>query len=212
MRRLGWILLFTLACTSFAQKTDSPIWEPPSVIEFPDYSKSTVRHEIITGLRVSGMGIVLEESALEAVKSRAGGTIGHRGDAGDSLSWLCFHGTNTEDPWVLWLMSGEMDGGSVGGFRWQRLDQTTAIDTRCQPLYQGKQGIELPITLRLGTKEAAVLNMLGQPTNRLGDLLLYLHEHEEKVRNEPYTAMNTVAVVLRGGAVWALEVWKSTTN
>src|SRR5438094_6607459 len=146
MRRLGWTLFLTLVYTSFAQKTDTPIWEPPSVIEFPDYSKSTVPHEIVTGLRVSGIGIVLEETELDAVKSRAGGTIGHRGDAGDSLSWLCFHGTGIEGASVLWLMSGEMDAGSVGGFRWQRLDQTASVDNRCQPLPQGNQGIPSPIT------------------------------------------------------------------
>jgi hypothetical protein len=182
------------------------------MVEFPDYSTSTVPREIITGLRVSGIGIALEGSELAAVKTRAGGTIGHRGDAATALSWLCFHGINPEGDWVLWLMSGEMDGDSVGGFRWQSIGHATEVDRRCQTLPEGQGGVELPVPLRLGMGEAGVLDTLGHPTNRLGNTLLYLHEHEGKIRNEPYTAMNTVAVLLRGGVVWAIEVWKSTTD
>jgi len=53
---------------------------------------------------------------------------------------------------------------------------------------------------------------LGQPSKRLGDTLLYLHEHEETIKNEPFTALNTLAVLLSGQAVWAIEAWKSTTS
>src|ERR1700686_4858535 len=108
--RLGLALLCALVCNSSAQNTNrktvekTAIWEPPSGIEFPPSSKSTAPREMITGLRVSGLRIVLEDTGLAAVQRHTGGIIGHRGDGGDSLSWLCLHGTSPQGDWVLWLM------------------------------------------------------------------------------------------------------------
>jgi hypothetical protein len=198
--RLGLALLCASVCSSSAQNTSrktiekTAIWQPPSAIEFPPSSKSTVTREMITGLRVSGQTIVLEDTDLASVQKHTGGTIGHRGDAGDSLSWLCLHGTGPQGDWVLWLMSGEIDGGTVGGFRWQHVERKPQLDTRCQTLSEGRGGVELPVALQLGITEAAVRHIFGEPTAKLGNALLYLHEHELTAHNEPYTAMNTLVV------------------
>jgi hypothetical protein len=109
-------------------------------------------------------------------------------------------------------MSGEIDAGTVGGFRWQHVERKAQLDARCQTLPEGPGGVELPVALRLGITEAEVQHIFGQPTTRLGNALLYLHEHELTAHNQPYTAMNTLAVLLHGGVVWAIEVWKSTTS
>lgn len=216
--RFGLALLCVLVCNSSAQNTSrkplaaAAIWEPPSGIEFPEDSKSTVAKEMITALRVSGQRIVLEHTNLEAVRKHTGGTIGHSGDASESVSWLCLHGAGRQGDWVLWLMSGEIDGGTVGGFRWQHVDRNAQFDTRCQMLPEGRGSVELPIALKLGTTEAGVEHIFGQPTARLGNALLYQHEHETTIHNEPYTAMNTLAVLLHAGTVQAIEVWKSTIS
>jgi len=215
--RFGLALLCLLVCNSSAQNTSrktvaaTAIWEPRS-IEFPWDSKSTVAKEMITALRVSGQRIVLEHTNLEAVRKHTGGTIGHNGDAGDSLSWLCLHGTGRQGDWALWLMSGEIDGGTVGGFLWQHVDRNAQFDTRCQVLTEGRGSVELPIALKLGTTEAGVEHIFGQPTARLGNALFYLHEHETTAHKEPYTAMNTLTVLLHEGTVQAIEVWKSTIS
>jgi hypothetical protein len=163
-------------------------------------------------LQLPGLRIFLDSTQLTAVQRRLGGTIGSRGDAGDALHWLCFHGTDGKGGWLLWLESGEINGGAVGGFRWQRAGRTARFDARCRALPDGRRGVELPITLQLGIGEAGALHTLGSPTKRLGGTLLYLHEHEETIHGEPYTATNTLAVLLRGGVVWAIEAWKSTSS
>ena len=112
----------------------------------------------------------------------------------------------------MWLMSGEMDGGTVGGFLWKHVDRNARFDTRCQVLTEGRGSVELPIGLQLGTTEAGVEHIFGQPTARLGNALFYLHEHETTAHKEPYTAMNTLTVLLQEGTVQAIEVWKSTTS
>jgi len=53
---------------------------------------------------------------------------------------------------------------------------------------------------------------LGPPTAKSGDFLFYAHRHDLKLRNEPYTLMNTVTVEVKDGVVIAMRVWKSTQS
>jgi hypothetical protein len=113
------LLVCALFSSSSAQSRDKveirALWEPPATIEFPGTVKANISKEMINSLRVADKSIVLDETELTDVQRDVGGTIGSRGDAGDSLHWLCSSGRTVGDKWVLWLMSGEMNGGSVGG-------------------------------------------------------------------------------------------------
>jgi hypothetical protein len=140
-----------------------------------------------------------------------GGTIGHVGDAGEWFQWLCLHGADDTGPWVLWLESGEIDGPYVGGFEWARVPRSSQFDERCAALPDASK-VELPIQLRLSTPEASVLQLLGQPTFRKGNVLAYEHEHNETIRGEPFISDNGVYVGIREGVVWAINVWKTTSN
>jgi hypothetical protein len=51
--------------------------------------------------------------------------------------------------WVLWLESGEIDGGYVGSFQWQRLSNRDVLDSRCHALTGTTSAIKLPLSLRL---------------------------------------------------------------
>ncbi|MGD0696810.1 MAG: hypothetical protein ABSB82_18500 [Terriglobia bacterium] len=77
---------------------------------------------------------------------------------------------------------------------------------------EGEGGIELPIALRLDLTEMQVRKILGKPTVRYRSTLIFDHEHQETIRNEPATVSNTVAVALRDGVVWAIQVWKDSTS
>ncbi len=77
---------------------------------------------------------------------------------------------------------------------------------------ESEGGIELPIGLRLGQTEMQVRKILGGPAVRYRTTLIFYHEHEETIRNVPFTVSNVVAVALRGGVVWAIEVSKDTES
>src|SRR5579863_9923505 len=157
-----------VACVASAQapgRSPSPavpaIWEPPAWTFLREYPKATVSKEMVAKFRVSSFPVSLEETKMEDVRSSLGGTFGRKGDAGDYDEWLCFYGTDHPgDRWVLWLESGEIDGGTVGSFQWHRLNTSAVIDRRCQMLGEAK--VEVPIALRLGMGEAEVLKNLGQ--------------------------------------------------
>jgi len=216
------ILFCAVACSTFAQTAarpsedkDLPIWRPQQVLKFDDdtlHIKATVPKEMIASLRVSDVTIRLEEdSELEALPARFGGEIGSQGDASESLGWLCLHGVDAKGPWVLWLESGEIDGPYVGAFLWRRGSHSSRFDDRCAALPDTSK-VELPIDLGLGASEAKVIQTLGRPSSRKGDILFYKHEHNESIRGETFTSSNTVVVALRHGVVHAIAVSKTTIN
>jgi hypothetical protein len=218
MTRLSGISVLILAGTAFIQTANrsSPsgtarvMWEPPAWNLFPVLPKPTVSKEMLAELRVSDLPVRLEETKLDDVATRLGGTIGQTGDAGDFVEWLCFGGTDPGGRWVLWLESGEIDGGMVGSFQWQRLTKGAVLDRRCR-MIEGT-GVELPVALRFGITEAEILKILGPPTVKQSDSLVYVHQHRESIRGEPYTSTNIVAVLLRGRKVWAIDVSKTTSS
>ena len=219
MRAIGIAVLLVIACAASAQnQTGSPdraglaIWEPPT-LDIPDtLSRATVPKEMIATLRVANLQIILEKTALTNVQKQLGGIIGQRGDASEALEWLCFYGTDSNGRWALWLESSEMGGGAVDGFALQRINRNARPDRRCHGFGKSDGGAELPVALRLGQTETQVREILGKPTIRYGNTLIFDHEHEETIRSEPFTASNTVYIALRRGVVWALQVWKTTSN
>jgi hypothetical protein len=208
MIRLGIVLVFAAAGAASAQ-TDNLIWQPPT-LDFPDtLPRATISKEMIARLRVAKLEITLEQTPLIEVQKKLGGTIGRRGDAGEALQWLCFHGANSKGRWALWLENSEMGGGSVNGFALQRIARNATVDSRC--LTQDVK-LDLPVGLGIGLTETQVRRILGKPTAVYHHTLIYNYEHEETIRNEPFTASNTVAASFRGRVVWAIQVWKSTSN
>jgi len=219
MHRTFCMAVLLLGSAGFAQTANHSIssshravWEPPAWSFLPELPKASVAKEMLSTLRVSDYHVTLEETKMQDVGQRFGATTGRKGDAGEALGWLCFHGTNAMGRWALWLESGEIDGGTIGSFQWQRLPKSTNLDGRCHLLKGAAGTIELPLTLKLGAGEEEVLQVLGSPTTRHNGRLIYVHEHEESLRGQPYTSSNIVAIRLRNGKVWAIEVSKTTSS
>ena len=111
------VVLLLLASSAFTQTVSKPssraaraIWEPPAW-NVPQDVKATVPKEMVSTFRVSRFDITLEKTSMKDVQQRLGGVIGEKGDANDASEWLCFHGANAMGGWVLWLESGEVNGG-----------------------------------------------------------------------------------------------------
>lgn len=193
-----------------AQTVSSLDWAPVSLGTFSEVA-ATVPKEIITVLRVGNMPVTLGQTMIDDVQKALGGIVGHQGDASESLKWICFQGgTQSGGNWVLWLESGEVDGGTVGGFQLRILSDQTTADKRCKVL--DKSSIDLPFPVQLGSSERDLLKHLGSPTMRRDGKLFFMHQHEEMIRGELYDSVNTLTVLIRDGSVAAIEVWKTTTS
>jgi hypothetical protein len=216
------ITLFFVAAWSASAQTIAPmpaldesaIWEPQSLLRFGDGPalRPTVPREMIASLRIAGVNVPLEEDLeLQALQVRFGGKVGAAGNASNWHAWLCLHGSGTAGPWVLWLESDEVDGPYIGGFQLRRVSRSARFDDRCAALPDMAK-IEMPIGLALGTPKTRVIRVLGRPTTRAGNVLLYEHEHNELIRGEEFTSFNSVTVELRDGVVSAIDVAKTTTD
>ncbi len=199
-------------CVCPAQTANTVIWSPPTVGWWDDMPRPTVAKEMIATLSVASAPIVLEQTNLKDAQERFGGTFGSSGNAGDALRWLCLYGSDKGGAWILWLTSGEIDGPAIGGFQWRSLSTNDRPDHRCSRLPKNMGGIKLPIQLHLGMTEAEVQKLLGPPTVARDKTLFYCHEHRLVIRNEDFTVSNGVAIVLRKGVVWAIEVARTTGN
>lgn len=187
------------------------LWMPPNHSITPTAPGPTVNREIVTSLRIAMLQIVLEETMLTEVRDRLGGTIGQRGDAGEFLQWLCYTNNDSGGPWILWLESSEIDGGTIGGVELSRMSRTETPDKRCSQLPKGAK-VNLPSGLHLGMSPKDVEMRLGRPSMAHGEALIFEHEHKEVISSQPYTFSNTVTFVLHGAAVWAINIRKLTSN
>jgi hypothetical protein len=204
-----WCVLMLLS-VALPQTGARVLLEPPDW-NFPQEAKATVAKEMLGSLRVSTVAITLEETRLDKVEQLLGGTTGAKGDAGDSVGWLCFHGTDGRNAWILWLESGEIDGPYIGSFQWQLISSDAEIDRRCHAL-SGSATIKLALPLKLGMTKAQLLRVLGKPSLRRGQRLIYLHEHQGSSNGVPFDSSNIVMVRFRGGEVTSIAVSKTTSS
>jgi hypothetical protein len=181
-------------------------WQPFKM-QFPSVAPpTTIPKEMISHLQVANWPITLEKTTLIDAQKRFGGSLGHSGDAGDFLQWLCLYKRNAEDGWVLWLTSGEIDGGSVGGFVWLHMGASQKVDSRCTELNAEQATVTLPIPLKLNTTRDRVEQLLGKPSGRFQETVTYLHEHKGTIGRTPYTWENSIDLVYRRGLVQAIQV------
>jgi hypothetical protein len=210
MQRFWFLAVLVMTSSVLAQTNARVIWEPPNW-DFPQDTKATVPREMLSTLRISTVAITLEKTRLDKVVHLLGGATGAEGDAGDAVRWLCLHGADGGDPWVLWLESGEINGGYIGSFEWRRLSGDAKIDRRCHALSGiAKPKLSLPLTL--GMAEADVLKVLGKPSARRGERLIYLHQREWSVNGVPYDSSNIIILRVHTGEVVSIAVSKTTSS
>jgi hypothetical protein len=181
-------------------------WQPFKM-QFPRVAPPpTIPKEMVSHLTVANWPITLETTSLSDAQRRFAGSIGQSGNAGEFLQWLCLFKRNAEDGWVLWLTSGEIDGGSIGGFVWLHMSAAQKIDSRCTELNAKQATVMLPIPLKLNMTRNAVEQLLGKPSGNFHETFTYLHEHEGTIKHAPHTWENSLDIVYRRGLVQALHV------
>jgi hypothetical protein len=206
------------AATALAATTavTPPLWEPPAMWANYAASAPTGTRDFVPRLKIGSLTVVLEETPLLDVGTRFGASVGQRGDAGDSLEWVCFQGQDERGPWVLWLESGEIHGPTVGGVLLKRRAASEQVDARCVRL--AATPISMPLPVHLGMPRSELLHLLGRPTSESGQSVVYSNCHSIKLSTkkgrepEPFDLCSSLRVRFRAGTLDALEVWRTTTS
>jgi hypothetical protein len=188
--------------------TDSAqgIWVPP---HFPGEGidvPATVSQDWMTTLQIGAQEIVFEKTPLDSLQLRLhAGPMGHTGDAGDFVQWLCFTGGIAQNRWVLWLDAGEMDAGDVAGFHMVAVPPDAQVDHRCSELQPVDTPV-LPKGLNVGLDDSTVHRLLGPPSTVVGDTSIYYFQ-----RKPPAKPVGTrVILVTERGRVVQVAAWRSS--
>lgn len=209
--------MYTLFVTAIANGQANPLWEPPRIGVQSIVEQPTGALDLVSKITIGPFQVALEDTPLEEVGTHFSASIGHVGDAGESLAWVCLHGQDRIGQWVLWIESGEIHGPMCGGFLLMRRTANSQLDSRCKPVADGR--ISMPILVRLGMSRAQVVAALGPPTSQSGSHLFYYHHRivtlspKAGVAPEPFDMNNTLYIRLNSGnKVDAFQVWRTTSS
>jgi hypothetical protein len=212
---LTFVCVACLARGQNKQPLEAPqpaVWAPLQLPGFEEEAKSVKPNELVSALQINHQHISLEQTTLAELGKQYRAEIGHQGDASEFLQWVCLTGMTDGQRWVLWLESGEIHGGNLGGFQLRRIGGQVKLDTRCRTINAPASISTMPNMLTVGMRERDVVKVLGTPTARKPNFLYFEHHRKIVIRGEPYDIVNTVTLVLRDGVVWAFEVWKTTSS
>ncbi len=222
-------LRLSIAAACFFGVMDAPssagaaksLWKPPEISGLRGLMEAvhpTVAHMMVSTFRVADSRVVFERTNLLNLVGKLNVRTGADGDASESLRWLCLTGTNAGHSWILWLTSGEIDGGTVGGLRVQVLEADEQPDSRCKAIIGDAPPVDLGIPLRLGMTRSEVIRVLGKPSASAGTLTVYYHEHKKPIYNsqtglqDDFLVMNSVSIAFNGDVVEGIDVLKSTQD
>ena len=123
--------------------------------------------------------VELERTTLAEIRRAAGtGILSHKGDAGESIYWLCY--TRKVVPARLWVVShGEMGGPAhaVTEVIVKRVN-SPAQTSDCPSLPSGMRPVSFDMPVWLGSTEVG-LGPLGKPSHQSGSWRSY--DYESKV-------------------------------
>lgn len=195
------LLMIPLSGAASAQSS----WEPPNIGSGGADPVGSVAAELIPKIGIGDVQVILDITPLLDVVSRFKAQPGHRGDANDSLDWICLHGKNARGGWILWLESGEIHVNRIGAFQLRRLEPNQRVDARCRIV---NAVLQIPSELRLGMSREEVRRMLGGSIGAQATSS-YVYEREDP---NGVTVESIVTVAFTENVVVAFEVWKTETN
>jgi hypothetical protein len=177
--------------------------------------KATLERKPSAALHMGTLRIQLEQTTLDEVRRAASvGNIAHRGDAGDSVYWLCYTRPGPAPRQRIWIMSdGEMGGDRhyVTGISAQAIPDGRAT-ADCPALPPHLQPLSLDNHIWLGASEEAASMRIGAPSFRSGPWRSY--DFAGKVAgNCPGGSDLTASLMLRvqHGRVKALSINQTTS-
>jgi len=199
---------FTSAAGSYASEFIPPPEYPLKKIPTPTLSSPPV-----SALTMGKFVVKLETTSLEKVlKTIKAGKIAQRGDASESLEWICYSITDQYNPVRLCLLSGEIDSGNVGTIVISSMSRKDKTSKKCPELPESFKPVKLDRNIWVHTTESDVREILGKPSLESRGWLQY--RSEQIFYNDPrakawdeydWTVYGSLGLRIRSGKV--VEMW-----
>lgn len=133
--------------------------------------KATLERKPSTTLRMGTLRIRLEQTTLDDIRRAASaGKVAHRGDAGESIYWLCYTSATHYPAQRIWIVShGEMGGSAhyVTEISAEAISNGHATGD-CPALPERLSAVSLANHLWLGASEREATMRLGAPSYQNG--------------------------------------------
>jgi hypothetical protein len=204
-------VVFTASASSIADSVpppDSPVaaqsWEATQLVQ-PS-----------SGLQLGSFRLEFEKTTLGNVQTTVGvGTIAHRGDAGDSVYWLCYTVAGSGVAERIWLLSSAEMGGDdheITGVS-ARLSHAFRSTPSCPALPARLSPVQLDHHLWLGSSAREVSQALGHPSHRVGSWAFFDFQGktEEKCEDGLYDLLNGLALRIENELVTGLAASQVTS-
>lgn len=166
----------------------------PPAFPFPDdgLAAATLKQRPVTVLNLGAYAIHFEQTPMREILRTIGvGAIHHQGDAGGSLDWICYRIPGPA-PQLLWITSGELQGGQVVDGVVAHSDAAAPAD--CAELPERFRVVTLDRGVWLGATEAALHATLGPPSAERGGWLEWCFEGKKRDEYHDASSHTTTSV------------------
>ena len=131
----------------------------------PLASLSVGKHEILFNYKMT---------LSEVTKLFGDAEVHKKGDAAESLTWICYEIESNEKTSVLILSSGELGGGTyITGFELARPGLLPELELGCTPIKIARSTISTNNGIALGMSRNQVMETLGSPTKENENNIAY---------------------------------------
>lgn len=184
---------------------------PPDIPVEPANVQATLKHAPSLGMAFGPLRVRFEETTLEDVRRQLGvGTVAHRGDAGDSLAWLCYTIPDNKQPVRLWLTSGELQGNKyIGGVTAEIGAAGTKPVEQCPALPVRFRQVALDQSLWVGLPDAKVHETLGQPSHATQGWRMF--DYSKSINHDQCEQQNWLWTKSRAGRVILIDAGQSSS-
>lgn len=203
------VAVFALSVTGIAHAQNAIA--PPAEINLPESVEPIQSQKPpVRGVTIDDFHVAFEETTLKQARAALGmAPVGQRGDAGDSLSWICY--TLPALHARIWLESDEMGGGET-------IMEMTAKPI--PPTETGNQGCPVPTTrgtgafidngIWLGDSLDKIENLLGTSGKASESLRYYWHDSPED--KDGFVMESILLLRIEGGKVTEIQANQVTSN
>ena len=167
----------------------------------------------VTDVWFGKFNIQLESTELDDVlRTIKTGIIQHKGDASESVDWLCYQISDIANPVRIWIMSGEIDGGFVGTIVISRANIEDKPTQTCPELPAAFRPVNTDCGIWLHNQIIDFEKLFGKPSLTVDDWIHYKSERKVLVRGSEFFEIGSLSARFVEGRVVELWISKSTSN
>jgi hypothetical protein len=186
---------------------------PPQGIRLPKRaveSRQMEKQPVVSGVTIGDFKVTFEKTTLkQALAALGAAPVGRRGDAGNSLSWICY--TIPAVRTRIWLLSDEMGGGETIMRMTARPALPTEVeDMKCPTPTNHASAAFIDNKIWLGDSIGKIESILGKSSEAPKSIRYYWYNSPEDENG--FSVQSLLLMKIEGDRVTEIQASNLTTN